>query len=740
MLGILYLIIAVFWGSAICGLLFPDMADWAGRTFRGEKIKLCSLFMVVPAWVYTGLIPMTWLVYIFSYTLRRLDNGMMYANLAVMGVFLVSGIVIYIVRGMQRELHLPKAKTMVPSVGEIAFFVLVLYLTVRLFWTTFRIEGNTLYVGLSVFSDFSPHLGMIRSFSSGHNFPTVYSHFAGADIKYHFMFQFLVGNLEYLGLRLDLAFNIPSLAGMVSTFLLLYVFAAKLFGRRAVGYLAGLLFAFRSSWSVFRYLAQRSPGESLWKAFTENSEFIGYTPNENWGLWNLNVYCNQRHLAFTLGVLLFVLILFTPHLYAMVGRLRLEWENIKKAEKNDRGKRPLFLRKERGDEKTLKGIVTEDNLDVLPEQPKKAAGDDEMVGVPEEEDPQIQKHIKFFLRRSLFAVAGWKFANPVAAVFAGVLLGALSFWNGAVTIAALLVLFIMAAVSDHRLDFLVAAIFAVGLALLQSMAFIDGSAVSTSFYYGFISENRTVFGVIDYIFRLTGPALFVTAAAFILLDVHGRIMTAAFAAPFLFAFHMSLTTDVTVNHKYIMISMMLFGIVEAYLLVRMWEQKKIAVRVAAVGLVCLLTVTGIFDYITVLNRNQKQNNLAFDTQAPVTAWIRENATAQDIFLTSNYALNNVVLGGAMLYNGWQYFAWSAGYDTAYRDGQVCLMYEAESPQELAELVAKNNIRYIIVDHDNRTSADYEVREDVIAAAYEPVYTQDAGDWKLTIYDVQKPLF
>ena len=452
------------------------------------------------------------------------------------------------------------------------------------------------------------------------------------------------------------------------------------------------------------------------------------------------MYCNQRHLAFTLGVLLFVLILFTPHLYAMVGRLRLEWENIKKAEKNDRGKRPLFLRKERGDEKTLKGIVTEDNLDVLPEQPKKAAGDDEMVGVPEEEDPQIQKHIKFFLRRSLFAVAGWKFANPVAAVFAGVLLGALSFWNGAVTIAALLVLFIMAAVSDHRLDFLVAAIFAVGLALLQSMAFIDGSAVSTSFYYGFISENRTVFGVIDYIFRLTGPALFVTAAAFILLDVHGRIMTAAFAAPFLFAFHMSLTTDVTVNHKYIMISMMLFGIVEAYLLVRMWEQKKIAVRVAAVGLVCLLTVTGIFDYITVLNRNQKQNNLAFDTQAPVTAWIRENATAQDIFLTSNYALNNVVLGGAMLYNGWQYFAWSAGYDTAYRDGQVCLMYEAESPQELAELVAKNNIRYIIVDHDNRTSADYEVREDVIAAAYEPVYTQDAGDWKLTIYDVQKPLF
>ena len=161
---------------------------------------------------------------------------------------------------------------------------------------------------------------MIRSFSGGTNFPTSYSHFAGEDIKYHFMFQFLVGNLEFLGMRLDFAFNIPSLLGMVSTFLLLYVFAVKLTGKRPVGYLAGIFFAFRSSFGVFRYLAERPRGKGVWEAFTEHSEFIGYTPNEDWGLWNLNVYCNQRHLAFSLGVLLLVLILFTPYLYAM-GKL-----------------------------------------------------------------------------------------------------------------------------------------------------------------------------------------------------------------------------------------------------------------------------------------------------------------------------------------------------------------------------------------------------------------------------------
>ncbi|MDE6875291.1 MAG: hypothetical protein K2P87_12630 [Lachnospiraceae bacterium] len=732
MLGILYLVIAVFWGSAVCSLFFPDMLDWAGRSFSGGKIKLCSLFLLLPAWVYTGVIPMTWLVYILSYALRSFENGMWYANLAVMGVFLISGVLIYVVRGVQRELRLPRAKSMALSAGEAVLLIFALYLSLRLFFTTFFVEGDTLYVGLSVFSDFSPHLGMIRSFSSGNNFPTTYSHFAGEDIKYHFMFQFLVGNLEYLGLRLDLAFNIPSVLGMVSTFLLLYVFAAKLTGKRAVGYLACLLFAFRSSFTVFRYLAEQTKGRGVWEAFTENSEFIGYTPNENWGLWNLNVYCNQRHLAFTLGVLLLVLIFFTPHLFAMVQRIRLEWGNVKRAERDGK-KNGLLLRKERGGP-VLQGVVAPTDQD-----PEKTE-EEEAVGMPDEEDAEIPKRIKFFVRRSFFSAAGWSLGHPAMAAFAGLLLGALAFWNGAVTIAALLVLFIMAALSDHRLDYLVTALIAGALAVLQSMVFIEGSAVSTSFYYGFIAENRTVFGVIDYIFRLTGAALFVTAAAFLLGDAKERIMAAAFAAPFMFAFHMSLTADVTVNHKYIMISLMLFGILEAHVLLKLWEQKKFAMRAAAVFLVLLLSATGIFEYITVLNRNQKQNNLAFDTNAAVTAWIRENATAQDIFLTSNYALNNVVLGGAMLYSGWQYFAWSAGYDTAYRDGQVRMMYEAESVQELSGLIEQNNIRFIIVDHDNRTSGDYEVREDVIASAYEPVYTQDEGDWKLTIYDVEKPLF
>ena len=157
---------------------------------------------------------------------------------------------------------------------------------------------------------------MIRSFSVSNNFPTQYSHFAGEDVRYHFMFQFMVGNLEYLGLRLDFAFNLPSIFGMVSLYMLLFVFVVRLTKSRLCGYLTAFLFTFRSSFTLFRYMAEQWKGD-VWNALKTNTEFLGYTQNENWGLWNLNVYCNQRHLAFAMALLVLALLLFLPYVEQM---------------------------------------------------------------------------------------------------------------------------------------------------------------------------------------------------------------------------------------------------------------------------------------------------------------------------------------------------------------------------------------------------------------------------------------
>jgi len=90
-------------------------------------------------------------------------------------------------------------------------------------------------IGWSVSSDFSTHLAVIRSFSYGSNFPSGYPHFADGNMRYHFMFMFLAGNLEFLGLRLDWAFNLPSILSIVSFLMLLYSFAVLLLGEKIIG-------------------------------------------------------------------------------------------------------------------------------------------------------------------------------------------------------------------------------------------------------------------------------------------------------------------------------------------------------------------------------------------------------------------------------------------------------------------------------------------------------------------------
>ncbi len=152
-----------------------------------------------------------------------------------------------------------------------------------------------------------------------------------------------------------------------------------------------------------------------------------------------------------------------------------------------------------------------------------------------------------------------------------------------------------------------------------------------------------------------------------------------------------------------------------------------------------MTGTGIYDFVTVLKKNQPGTDVVLNLDDRLTKWIEDNSDSKDIFLTSNYALNQIVLGGAMLFQGWQYYAWSAGYDTEARDEQVKLMYEADNPSELKTLVKQNNIRFIIVDHDNRISEGYELNEDNIRNTYAAVYQDGEGEWSTFIYDTRIPL-
>lgn len=672
MLGVLYLVLCIGTGWAICIHAFPGLGELTGFTYDNRKIHLSPYMLLVPVWFITGVLIMTWPVYLIALAASGTKAPLLIGNAVVLPAALLFFVLTYYHKVMKRKatgspLLCEDRKTRMKEWIVLAF---VAGLACILMWSTFYVRDGQLHIGVSVFSDFSPHVGMIRSFSYGSNFPTSYSHYGGEDIKYHFMFQFLAGNLEFLGMRIDYAFNLPSMMSFISAFMLLYVLAQKITGRMLSGILALLFFAFRSGKALFLYLSRIPKGENIVKALRDNTNFIGETPHEDWGLWNLNVYCNQRHLAFGLAAMFFVIIIFLPHLYEIFGIIR---------------------------EK------------------------------------------KYSVRTIFFSREGWEIKNIRYPIVLGILLGSLSFFHGSAVIGCLLVLFVIAVFSTRRLEFAITAVIAVLLTMLQTGYFIEGSVISEKFLFGFIAENKTIFGVASYLERLLGILPLCIAAAFILGKCIERYMIAAALAPLVFAFTVSLTVDVTVNHKYIMMSCILLGIASAALITGMYDKKKMVFRIAAALLILSLTATGIYDFATVLRKNSREGKITLNMEDPLTEFVREHSTAEDVFLTDTYTINQLVFGGAMLYQGHQYYAWSAGYDTDYRDRMVKRMYEAETSAKLDALVKENNISFIVIDYGNRNSSSYDLNEDNIRDTYECVYETGKQEWDIAIFDTSSLL-
>lgn len=692
--GLLFLAVGVFFGMALCDIVFPRLNSCGNKAFDGKDISMSSLFVRIPAYVLFGLIPLTFFTYFSAYLFKVKggnQNPLLPANILSLSVFFLLALFLVLWK-RKRKMPLTKDHKLVTAEWVLLFFVL--FLTSLLMFRTFFVSDGKMYVGLSVFSDFAPHLGMIRSFSFGNNFPTSYSHFAGEDIRYHFMFQFLVGNLEYLGMRIDFAFNLPSIFGLAATCMLLYALAVRLTAKRAVGVLTTIFFLFRSSPSFFKYLAELPKGQVL-KSLAEQNSFISYTPHEDWGLWNLNVYCNQRHFAFAIAVLLLTLHFFLPYLYEMAGKL----QTLRLSFVCGKGKGT--------------GVLT-----------------------------RFGEYCKtLFFTKEAFAVQ-----HPVQAVVFGLLLGMLAFFNGSVLTAACVILFFMAAFSNRRLDYLITAGLALILSLLEAKFFVQGSAVSPKYQFGFIAEQKTLFGVTDYICALCGVLVFCVLLYLFIGKGVKRYLILPFLTPAIMAFTLSLTVDVTVNHKFVMLSTMLLSVYPAILVTSLFEREGALKagtlcgrRVVACLLVFFLTITGLFETKIVLQRNQKNSGFIFEMRDPLIQFVHDNMNSDDIILSSYYHIHRVVLGGGMLYYGWPYYAWSAGYDTAYREREVAKMYQAGTVEELKQLISEHHIRFIIVDKDAKENEGYYVREDIIKAAYQPVYSEGEGEWLFTIYDTKKPV-
>lgn len=677
MFGIIYIVLSLLAGKELAEiLLFTGKNAQEAGSRNGQHKAFCNQIWVLAAAAFgMGTLVFGWTTYMISWAASEAGakKPLIYGNTAVLIITAVVLVLLYWKRYRKTGTVWTVADRKLISDSRafrkecILFGFLLVFLTWIMFYV-FYIRNGELYSGFSVYGDYAPHTAMMRSFSKGNNFPTEYPHFGGQDVKYHFMFQFLVGNLEFLGIRLDFAYNIESVLALLGFLMLLYSIAKRLTASLAAGILTLVLFFFRSSLSFFHFVTEHLQAKDLWATLRDNTTFIGYTTNENWGLWNFNVYLNQRHLAF--GLLMVTLALY----------LFMDWL-------------------EAGTAHEEKGIL--------------------------------------WIKNRIFSKEGWKSRNLDQALLMGMFLGLCAFWNGAAVIGGLLILCGFAIFSDGKVDYAVMAGVSIFFSWLQSKIFIVGSAMSSQIYLGFLAEDKTVPGVVKYLFWMSGVFFLGLVLMVWFMRRRERAILVSFLFPVIFAFVLLMTPDINVNHKYIMISYAFLTIFWAWAVCSLWKGRngqsgiqKTMGKILAIVLVISLSVTGIYDFVVIIKGNGPGRRVTVNMNSELTQWLEENLEKNDLLLTPEYSMNEVTMSGAMLYCGWPYYAWSAGYDTNYRAAQAVTIYTTSDSETLKKTVQQEKITYILFEEGSEFEQQ-ECREETIAAAYEKVY--ETQDGRIRIY-------
>ena len=83
---------------------------------------------------------------------------------------------------------------------------------------------------------------------------------------------------------------------------------------------------------------------------------------------------------------------------------------------------------------------------------------------------------------------------------------------------------------------------------------VAGSAMSPQIYLGFLAEDKTVPGVVKYLFWMSGVFFLGLVLMVWFMRRRERAILVSFLFPVIFAFVLLMTPDINVNHKYIMIS------------------------------------------------------------------------------------------------------------------------------------------------------------------------------------------
>ncbi len=179
-------------------------------------------------------------------------------------------------------------------------------------WHTFYYHNSTFYISTHIWGDFADHIPLIRSFFMGSNWPPQSPLFPGQPIHYHYLLFLFESFLEYIGIRIDWAINIPGVLSMFFLLLAIYKLSLLLFKDRRISFLSVIFFIFNGSLAFLEFFKKHPLSASTFRDIFGARFFPSVGP---WDgsivalFWNLDVYINQRHLVTALAISLWMLFL-----------------------------------------------------------------------------------------------------------------------------------------------------------------------------------------------------------------------------------------------------------------------------------------------------------------------------------------------------------------------------------------------------------------------------------------------
>src|SRR5213596_1024678 len=302
-------------------LIYLGLAFAVGDFLCRRFYRFASVAHRCAAAILSGLLISSWFTYLAGLLFTRARQPLLWGNL-LFGIAAIAVLswnrwkhkVIKRAQDDSPNTFVPGRYLPRPTGSSVADWLLIAGYVVLVSWmmfASFNSSDGILRIANQEYSDFGPNTAIMQSFAVGHNFPTEYPHFSGDRIRYHFLFYFQAGNLEFLGPDPAWSLNLLSITTLVAMLVIVMTLGEVLFNSRAVGRLGSLLFFFFGSLSYVPFLRKQASVRAAIQAIRQQREYLpSIFPyrGELWGTWSQVTFLNQRHFASAIGILLLVLV------------------------------------------------------------------------------------------------------------------------------------------------------------------------------------------------------------------------------------------------------------------------------------------------------------------------------------------------------------------------------------------------------------------------------------------------